>query len=149
MPSGLTGVCNQERKTIYIASGLEPALRRRVLLHEMCHIGCDGHGKRFQRRLALLAQKGESWAGKERKGYVEAIKLERPISEEVKDVIDDLALELPHLSWSTARAIIEDEIVAPGQLNRIEPWARKRWKERASRDKAAGKLDRLVLPPRK
>ena len=43
---------------------------RKTLLHEMCHIGTDGHGRRFRAQLRHLAKRGETWAQEERAYYL-------------------------------------------------------------------------------
>ena len=44
---------------------------RKTLLHEMCHIGADGHGRRFRARLRHLVRRGETWAQEERAYYLQ------------------------------------------------------------------------------
>jgi len=69
---GQFGLCRQEKQTILIRPGLDGNDLRETLLHEMCHIGSTGHGKRFQAKLARLESLGEKWAEKQRAGYEEA-----------------------------------------------------------------------------
>jgi len=128
---GEEGFCDDERKTLFISSGLDPEHQRRVLLHEMCHIGTRGHGKPFLRKLTRLAQLGESWAEDQRKLYEETI--EPPLTAQVKHAIVDLAMELPHLPWLKARKLIANRMYkSVVELRRIAPWAQKHW-ERSGR----------------
>src|SRR5438105_3964594 len=69
LPGNTRGVCNSKRRTIYIREGLQGDQLRRVLLHEMCHIGCRYHGRKFLAHLAHLAEQGEAWANLEIESY--------------------------------------------------------------------------------
>jgi hypothetical protein len=61
------GMCISKKKTIVMNSILkkQPIKLRRVLLHEMCHIGADGHGRLFCNNLLRLWNKGERWVWKD------------------------------------------------------------------------------------
>lgn len=67
--AGAHGCLHPRARTILIASGLAPGLVRQTMLHEMCHIGSPGHGRRFRATLARLAGTGEGWASRERVLY--------------------------------------------------------------------------------
>ena len=52
------GVCPPGPKPILIVRGMSPAGVAAILLHEMCHIGCPSHGRRFTARIARLKDLG-------------------------------------------------------------------------------------------
>ncbi len=78
---GNGGICLNDRSLIRLRPELlteraamhrtEPPEERvrRVLLHEMCHIGTLGHAKRWQAKMLRLAEMGEAWAAEEVKEY--------------------------------------------------------------------------------
>jgi hypothetical protein len=70
---GQKGKCDTARRMIRLSREFQddPDGLRRELLHEMCHIGSPGHGRRFQAKLARLAAAGESWAEKERRDFAD------------------------------------------------------------------------------
>jgi hypothetical protein len=99
------GYYNRETRTIELATSLQPDPEqlRQALLHEMCHIGSPGHGRRFQEKLSRLAAKGESWAEDQRRQYAD-----RPhtsLTAEIAQEIDDRARDVPHVKWS--RRVLE------------------------------------------
>ena len=127
------GHCDDHKRIIYIDRGLDPESERRTLLHEMCHIGTRGHGKRFQAKLARLAQLGESWAEEERTEYEEALRPRRSLTALVKSEIKDVAMAQPDLPWLKARKLICLVVCkTPAELRRIAPWARAQWKKEAA-----------------
>jgi hypothetical protein len=65
--NGEWGFIDEETRTIWICA---PAETRETLLHEMCHIGTPGHGRRFRAKLKQLARRGEKWAEEERAYYL-------------------------------------------------------------------------------
>jgi hypothetical protein len=65
--NGERGFIDDEARTIWICA---PGETRETLLHEMCHIGTPGHGRRFRAKLKRLARGGESWAQAERAYYL-------------------------------------------------------------------------------
>ena len=87
---GLDGLCDWKRRTIYIRKGNEGHDLRRILLHEMCHIGCGWHGPKFQARLKYLADRGEDWALKEIEMWRTA-PTRRQVVNEIKDRLYDMA----------------------------------------------------------
>ena len=68
------GYCDTTRNVIYVRQGMDAQPTRRTLLHEMCHVGCPGHGKKFQQRLRALAAQGEAWAEDEAKQCQEVLR---------------------------------------------------------------------------
>ncbi len=67
--AGERGFIDEKARTIWICTSSET---RETLLHEMCHIGTPGHGRRFRAKLKRLARRGESWAQAERAYYLRA-----------------------------------------------------------------------------
>ena len=67
--NGERGFIDEETRTIWICALGET---RETLLHEMCHIGTPGHGRRFRAKLKQLARSGEKWAEEERACYLRA-----------------------------------------------------------------------------
>ena len=65
--TGERGFIEDEARTIWICA---PRETRETLLHEMCHIGTPGHGRRFRAKLRHLARRGETWAQAERAYYL-------------------------------------------------------------------------------
>jgi hypothetical protein len=83
---------------------------RRVLLLEMAHVGCLGHGKRFQAKLLRLARAGEAWAEKEAAGYAEAIPGRRPLTAVIAEQIRDMAIDHPDRRWSELETLCAIEL---------------------------------------
>jgi hypothetical protein len=61
------GFIDDAARTIWICRSDE---LRKTLLHEMCHIGTDGHGRLFRAKLRHLVRRGETWAQDERMYYL-------------------------------------------------------------------------------
>ena len=55
--TGERGFIQGETRTIWICT---PRETRETLLHEMCHMGTPGHGRRFRTKLRHLARRGET-----------------------------------------------------------------------------------------
>jgi Protein of unknown function DUF45 len=127
--------CQAEARTILLAISLkrDPQKLRQVLLHEMCHIGSPGHGRRFRAKLARLAEGGESWAEKERCDLAD-----RPrgysLSADIAHAIDDAVLDLPQVRWSKRVLQVLGNSIgrSPRDTIRAAPWAPQRW-ERSRR----------------
>lgn len=64
---------------------------RRVLLHEMCHIGAPNHGKKWQSIMMRLADMGETWA----KNEVEDSDTWNQEMGNLRDSLDELARVRP------------------------------------------------------
>ncbi len=62
LPPGKLGQYYSERGKIEISHLVTNDQLRRILLHEMCHIGCPYHGEKFMSKLARLVDRGEWWA---------------------------------------------------------------------------------------
>src|SRR3989442_4411022 len=67
------GNCDNKRRLILINSSDQS----RTLLHEMCHIGAGGHGKRVLSKLRRLASLGSTDAAKEPDMYTNHVESNR------------------------------------------------------------------------
>jgi len=91
--SACSGYCDPKAQTMYVEPRPPtPAELRRKLLHEMCHVGSLGHGKRFQAKLRQLATLGEAWAAEEAEKYAE-MGHHRPVTARSARAIRDAADE--------------------------------------------------------
>lgn len=140
-PRGCSGHCDPGTRIIYVEpSPPTPEGLRRVLLHEMAHVGSLGHGKRFQAKLLRLARAGEAWAEKEAAGYAEAIPGWRPLTAVIAEQIRDLAIEHPDRRWSELETLFAIELGrSVAELRRAAPWAERVWDREVSeikRDRA-------------
>jgi SprT-like family len=127
---GKKGECDNDRRMIMLSREPkdDPDGLRQWLLHEMCHIGSPGHGRRFQAKLTKLAVAGEAWAETHRQEYAPApygSNITRDLMRSINDA-DDAVLDLP---WSSAvlRALADRLSLSPKELLRIAPWAPRRW----------------------
>jgi hypothetical protein len=126
-----SGYCDSESQTIFLDPN-PPTFEetRRVLLHEMCHIGCPWHGVKFQKKLRALAVAGEQWAEAEADKYAEgnAQRRREPVTAEIARRLKDMALEGPEAGWPAALRVLAFEVGLPeGELARIAPWAPTLW----------------------
>jgi hypothetical protein len=125
---GELGECDDGSRTIFVAPNLNAEEERRVLLHEMCHIETPGHGARFRTKLKRLARMGEKWAESERLQYEEACRVALPLTAEIKHIIEDIAVEHPHLPWPRVLQMISNEVCrAPQEVLRVAPWVPQVW----------------------
>ena len=123
------GECLPEKQTILINSGLSGEDLRMTLLHEMCHIGSIGHGKKFQSKLRRLALMGEDWAEEQRGDYEMISRSNMTFTQQLKNEVEDLAGYRPDLSWVEVRRYLAREFhVPPLKLIKSAPWLRRRWK---------------------
>lgn len=128
---GHHGECLTASKRLFVNPGLADEQQRRVLLHEMCHIGCPSHGAKFTARLRRLAELGEGWAAEDAERcadwyLVNANRL-------LRQVVTDIALDQPEWSWIQARRALAGRMhFRPMVFERTYPWARPAWaKERS------------------
>ena len=146
------GVCPPGPKPILIVRGMSPAGVAAILLHEMCHIGCPSHGRRFTARIARLKHLGAP-IPKYEFNYDR-----RPIGSVVAGYIDDAIVNLPEfLAWKRGRAIIAWHMGwTAAELDRKCPWARLRWRRRlkeerryrGTRKRSSAALDeQQIVPP--
>jgi hypothetical protein len=131
------GYCSDERRLIVVQSDQRGPALRRLLLHEMCHVGSSGHGRRFQRKLRRLARRGEGQMLAECAEYDgSTIPKNIPtisLREAVWSDLESLALEHPRMQWRRVRRILNHYELAPAALRRLERWAEAKWRE-LSRD---------------
>lgn len=126
---------------------------RRILLHEMCHIGCPGHGARFQKKLRALATAGEQWAEAEAKELAEGSAQQRrePVTAEIARRLKDMALDAPEAEWPAALRVLAYEVGRPeGEIARIAPWAPTLWATETAVRRADREQQRKLrmTPPR-
>ena len=131
-PPGQHGEVRPEGQIIILSEHGSPEERRRILLHEMCHISTLGHGKRFQAKLRRLAAQGEAWADKEAAECAEACASFRSTTAEIKQAIIDAAMDLRTHSWSRVKRLISDKVgITPKKLSHAAPWAARVWRREA------------------
>ena len=122
------GICLPEKQTILIHSGVIGYDLRETLLHEMCHIGSIGHGKRFQAKLARLASLGEKWAEKQRASYEEACRFSLTVTANIRHTLDDLVWQCADIPWIQIRRSLAREVgLSPNRLIKTAPWVRRVW----------------------
>ena len=121
------GECFPRTKIIFVAPGMPEETQRRVLLHEMCHIGCLYHGQRWQAKMRRLAELGEPWAAEQAEEYR---RLGRSSSNaELRWRITDGASLTPNLPWIKARRIFAEEwLLRPLRFEKRFPWAKAAWR---------------------
>ncbi len=125
---GQYGLCRQEKQTILIRPGLDGNDLRETLLHEMCHIGSTGHGKRFQAKLARLASLGERWAEEQRASYEEACRSSLTVTAIIRHTIDDWVWQCADIPWIQIRRLLAREVgLSPNRLIKAAPWVRRVW----------------------
>jgi len=126
------GHCNSRRRVIVLSSRLTGDDLVHTLLHEMCHIGCPGHGPMFRAKLRRIARHAPpsiaAWASREAAQLAEPY----PVRQQVWDNLDALAMERPGLPWATAWRLVEYELPpersCPGSRPRgLRRWARRQW----------------------
>ncbi len=123
------GECLPERRLIRLRRGLDPETTRRILLHEMCHIGSLGHGRPFQAKLYLLAAQGEEWAKHEAEKYRDAVSWNAHMTN-LRGTLDDVAGQSPRPNFpALVRWLTADFCRQPRELLRSVPWLRAAWKK--------------------
>ncbi len=139
-PRDCSGHCDPDSRTIYVEpSSPTPQGLRQILLHEMCHIGSLGHGKRFQAKLLRLAERGEPWAKEEAAAYADALARGGSLTARIAEEIRGMAWELSDCRWSEVERRLARELgYTVAELRRAAPWAARRWE----RDVSAVRQDR-------
>jgi len=128
LPRSKHGECLQERRLIRVRWGRGPAAPRRVLLHEMCHIGTPHHGRRFQAKLLRLAAQGEAWAIEEAEVYRSAPSWNQEMAN-LRDGLLNFVVECPGLRFSSVvRALAGDLGLRQRELLLRAPWLPAAWK---------------------
>jgi hypothetical protein len=124
---GKEGGYDSSSKTIFLRRHLNQRKMRETLLHETCHVGCPSHGARFKARLVRLSELGAKLNVADR-NLMKDTDDPRSLTREIKNALDELALEQPHIDWPAARRLLADYFGrSPSQLERAAPWARKLW----------------------
>lgn len=138
------GLCNKKKRTIFVNPDIPEGIVRRVLLHEMCHIGCDNHGKRFLDRLKYLADKGEAWANEEHDEYI-AAPTHNQLLAQARQNIEEWALsDTPPTFDQAVTAAAAGMGLSPEGLLRRAPWIKATY-ERASRQAERSRARRADL----
>ena|SRR5690348_6698530 len=110
-------------RAIYIRRGMSDVEVVGTLCHEMCHIVAGpAHGKRFDAALARL---------KEQDAPLQAFEFEERYNPHraLPGIIDDLATAPTITTWRAARRCLARELIQScAKVERMYPWARKRWK---------------------
>jgi hypothetical protein len=131
------GDCDIEHRRIRISDGMEGHELTYTMLHEMCHIGCLGHGRRFWDRMRRLipevprpvAAKIEFDLGAPRETQRQSI----------SSTLDSIAMEYPATPWRLVRRGVDRELGPTfnarerRKRQRLLAWGRREW-ERLSRD---------------
>ncbi len=137
------GACLNDRRLIQLQRGLDPEMLRRLLLHEMCHIGTPYHGHRFQAKLYRLSAQGEAWAKDEAEKYRNAPSWNHEMAN-LRAKLDGVAFETGSKGPKFASLVAwlaHDLGLRPRELLRRSPWVRTAWKN-ACRD--ADRIDALM-----
>jgi hypothetical protein len=119
------GECVPKRRTIYLRSNLKGKQLREVLLHEMLHIGCMSHGRKFQERLQYLADRGETWAKVQIGSYSSGPNWNQTIREFRSD-LDTFAMHEPRPKWSQIVRYAKTQF-GDTALKHV-PWLRGAWR---------------------
>ena len=93
------GECRSQDHVILLSRRVPQEELRQYLLHEMCHIGCPDHGKRFKSKLQKLADQGEEWAVEEIHLYREAFTWNQEMAN-IKQNLEEMALNPSRLTFS-------------------------------------------------
>jgi hypothetical protein len=131
LPPGTRGQCSSKRRLIRISRTLPSSQLRRVLLHEMCHIGCPYHGKKFLERLDRLFKMGEKWAEEEIKLYRDS----ETYNAAVSDMGYNLSLAMMDEHVPTYREAVQhfsaEFALTPTEFKRRFPWFRSHYRKAA------------------
>jgi hypothetical protein len=133
------GYCDSEHHVIQVLKGMGEECTRRVLLHEMCHIGTPYHGKGFLAKLNRLAKQGETWAIDEANEYQNGETWNELVSE-LRDSLDDVAANNASLNFTDlVRSLVDEyDFDSSEELLRKLPWLEAAWKN-AKKDAAFNK----------
>ena len=137
----LDGEIVPERRLIRLNRALASnrVMLRQTLLHEMCHNGCESHGKKLQERLIRLGDQGEDWAYAEAEQYRTAPSWNKMMSNLILEMIDIThsvggTTDASYPSFSrVVESLAYEHGMSPRELMRRAPWRRASW-ERAKRE---------------
>lgn len=125
---GHRGECLTASKRLFVNPGLADEQQRRVLLHEMCHIGCPSHGAKFTARLRRLAELGEAWAEEDAERCADWHRVNA--NRLLRQMVSDVAVDRPEWSWTQARRVLAGQMhFQPTVFERTYPWARPAWEK--------------------
>ncbi len=148
MPPSAHGQCDGDSQTILLSKGLSETELKVTLLHEMCHIGCVGHGKRFLNKLTRLALSNDewvrNWAIAEGKLYSKDNVIPwNVLVSDVRDQLWQLAYRNPSYSFRKIVANVANLVgLVPKDVERKLPWLRNAWKNCVNEAKQVEQLKR-------
>ncbi len=118
------GFCLGKRRLIRLRRGLPPQEVKRVLLHEMCHIGAKGHGRRWQEKMLRLAAQGEIWAKEEVENYQHALRTKINMATDIRDELTSFAHNIsPRPAFKLVlRRLAAHHGYRPRQFSKQYPW---------------------------
>jgi hypothetical protein len=127
--TGWHGECFPARRLIQLRRGLTGDELRQTLLHEMCHIGSPGHGRRFQAKLARLVEQGEPWAQAEIDGYRNSPLSWPNMLRELRASLDEWAYRQPRPNFAAIQRYAADAMTCrPSEILRKVPWLGAAWR---------------------
>lgn len=123
------GECCSQDHVILLSWRVPKKELRQYLLHEMCHIGCLDHGKRFKSKLQKLADQGEEWAVEEIRLYREALTWNQEMAN-VKKRLEKIALNPSRPTFSQVNKHFAENLgLSPTVMRKKVPWLRPAWKK--------------------
>jgi hypothetical protein len=138
-PKDYWGLCDNKKKTIYLATEIlsDREKTRRIMLHEMCHVGIPYHAGRWTTRMRKLEGQGESWIKAELDPQVPVngpMVSYNEFAHSVATSLDDMALDWkgvgPVRKAVTALSRQSGNFgfgISPYELLRTFPWIPTRW----------------------
>lgn len=121
------GQCDSKTRTLSICRGLKGDELIATLLHEMNHVGCPSHGKRFRQGIERLIGMGAPIDESDKVQGVSPVTI-------LTDCMESLAMEMPDTKWSLVKASLARELgMTQAEMIRRYPWARRRWEKDVAR----------------
>jgi len=123
------GECRPQNHVILLSRRVPQEELRQYLLHEMCHIGCSDHGKRFTSKLQKLADQGEEWAVEEIRLYREALTWNQEMAN-IKQNLEEIALKPSRPTFSQVNKHFAKGLgLPPTAMREKVPWLRAAWEK--------------------
>jgi len=123
------GECRPQNHVILLSRRVPQEELRQYLLHEMCHIGCPDHGKRFTSKLQKLADQGEEWAVEEIRLYREALTWNQEMAN-IKQNLEEIALNPSRPTFSQVNKHFAKGLgLSPTAMRNKIPWLRAAWEK--------------------
>jgi len=123
------GECRPQNHVILLSRRVPQEELRQYLLHEMCHIGCSDHGKRFTSKLQKLADQGEEWAVEEIRLYREALTWNQEMAN-IKQNLEEIALNPSRPTFSQVNKHFAKGLgLPPTAMRNKVPWLRAAWEK--------------------